>query len=92
MNAIVELIEKLFDKYFLGSGTSSIRPENEVANLIRNGAFILDVREAFEAKKGLERRHTLPDLARDVERGLGPIRRHEGAAAARELFATGAMS
>jgi rhodanese-related sulfurtransferase len=50
---MLELIEKLFDKYFLGSGTSSIRPESEAANLIRNGAYILDVRTALEAKKGL---------------------------------------
>ena len=53
MSAIVELIEKVFDKYFLGTGTSSIRPEREVAKLIRNGACILDVRTALEAKKGL---------------------------------------
>ena len=53
MNTIVELIEKVFDRYFLGSGTSSIRPENEVAEVIRNGAYILDVRTALEAKKGL---------------------------------------
>lgn len=53
VNTIVELIEKLFDKYFLGSGTSSIRPDNEVAKLISNGAYILDVRTAFEAKKWL---------------------------------------
>ena len=53
MSTIVELIEKLFDKYFLGSGTSSIRPEREVTKLIRDGAFILDVRVAFEAKRGL---------------------------------------
>lgn len=45
-----------------------------------------------EAKKGLDRRHTLPDLARDVERGLGPIRRHPQAAEARELLVAGAMS
>ena len=48
-----ELIEKVFDRFFLGSGTSSIRPESEVADLIRDGAFILDVRAAFEAKKGI---------------------------------------
>ena len=53
MNAFVELVEKLFDKYFLGSGTRSIRPEREVAKVIRNGACILDVRTALEAKKGL---------------------------------------
>ncbi len=53
MSAIVELIEKVCDKYFLGTGTSSIRPENEVAKVIRNGAYILDVRTALEAKKGL---------------------------------------
>ena len=47
------LIEKLFDKYFLGSGTRSIRSENEVAQAIRQGACILDVRMAFEAKKGI---------------------------------------
>ena len=47
------LIEKFFDKYFLGSGTRSIRPESEVAGQIRSGAYILDVREAFEAKRGI---------------------------------------
>ena len=51
--SIKELIEKVFDKYFLGSGTRSIRPESEVAGLIRDGAFILDVRTALEAKKGI---------------------------------------
>lgn len=69
------LIEKFFDKYFLGSGTRSIRPESEVAGLIRNGAFILDVREAFEAKKGMSKgatnisllqlKHHLSELPRD---------------------------
>ena len=43
----------MFDKYFLGSGTRSIRPESEVAGLIRDGAFILDVRTPLEAKKGI---------------------------------------
>ncbi len=50
--AYVELIEKLFDKYFLGSGTSSIRPENEVAKLIGNGAYILDVRARPRSEEG----------------------------------------
>ena len=69
------LIEKLFDKYFLGSGTRSIRPESEVAGQIRNGAFVLDVREAFEAKRGavpgatnislLKLKHHLSELPRD---------------------------
>lgn len=49
----VELIEKFFDKFFLGSGTSSIRPAKEVAELIRNGAFILDVRAVLEVKQGI---------------------------------------
>ena len=47
------MLDKLIDKYFLGSGTRSIRPENEVAKLISNGAYILDVRTALEAKKGI---------------------------------------
>ena len=74
MNAIVELIEKLFDKYFLGSGTSSIRPENEVAELIRNGAYVLDVRMAFEAKKGLAPGATNISLL-DLNRRLGELPR-----------------
>ena len=45
----------------------------------------------LEAKTGLERRHALPDLARDIERGLGPVRRHPQAAEARELLVQGAM-
>ena len=42
-----------------------------------------DDHAAVEELVGLERRHRLPDLARDVERGLGPVRRHAQAAAAR---------
>jgi Kef-type K+ transport system membrane component KefB/flavin-dependent dehydrogenase len=38
----------------------------------------------------LERRHRMPVLARDVERGLGPIRRHPEAVAAREVVAASA--
>ncbi|MBL8730473.1 MAG: hypothetical protein JNM25_18790, partial [Planctomycetes bacterium] len=55
------------------------------------GVHISTARLEIEAKKGLERRHTLPDIARDVERGLGPVRRHPRAAEARELLAQGAM-
>jgi rhodanese-related sulfurtransferase len=53
MSPLFEAVDKLIDKYFLGSGTRSIRPENEVAKLIGDGAYILDVRMAFEAKKGI---------------------------------------
>lgn len=53
MSPMFEMLDKLIDKYFLGSGTRSIRPENEVAKLIRDGAYILDVRTALEAKKGI---------------------------------------
>ena len=49
---MLEWIEKLLDEYCFGSGTSSIRPEEEVADAIKNGAFILDVRLGLEAKKG----------------------------------------
>jgi phage shock protein E len=69
VNKFAELIEKLFDKYFLGSGTRSIRPEKEVAKLINGGAFILDVRTAFEAKDGLAPGATnisLPQLNRHL--------------------------
>ena len=50
---MLEWMEKLLDKYCFGSGTSSIRPEEEVADAIKNGAFILDVRTGLEAKKGI---------------------------------------
>ena len=49
---MLERIEKLLDQYCSGSGTRSRRPEEEVAELIKNGAFILDVRTGLEAKKG----------------------------------------
>jgi rhodanese-related sulfurtransferase len=72
---MLELIEKLFDKYFLGSGTSSIKSEKEITDLVRSKAYILDVRTAFEAKKGiapgatnislLEIKHHLDELPRD---------------------------
>jgi flavin-dependent dehydrogenase len=51
---------------------------------------ILPQRIELEALTGLERRHRLPDIARDVERGLGPVRRHPQAAQALELLLAGA--
>ena len=36
-----------------GSGSTSVLPKTEVSDLIRKGAFILDVRTIFEAKKGV---------------------------------------
>ena len=50
---MLEWLERFFDKHFLGSGTKSISPESEVAEAIRSGACILDVRLALEAKKGM---------------------------------------
>jgi len=55
------------------------------------GVPISPARLELEGKTGLARRHALPDIARDVERGLGPVRRHPQAAEARELLAQGAM-
>ncbi|HEX5050133.1 MAG TPA: tryptophan 7-halogenase [Planctomycetota bacterium] len=55
------------------------------------GVPISPARLELETRSGLARRHNLPDLARDVERGLGPVRRHAQAAAARELLAQGAL-
>ncbi|MEO6595010.1 MAG: tryptophan 7-halogenase [Planctomycetota bacterium] len=55
------------------------------------GVPISPARLEIENSTGLARRHSLPDLARDVERGLGPVRRHARAAEARELLAQGAM-
>ena len=40
-------------KILRGTGSELIRPESEVASLIKNGAFILDVRTKMEAKKGM---------------------------------------
>ena len=50
---MLEWLERFFDKHFLGSGTRSISPESEVAQSIKEGAQILDVRLALEAKKGI---------------------------------------
>ncbi len=36
-----------------GSGATSVRPADEITNLIRNGAFILDVRTKIETRKGI---------------------------------------
>ncbi len=36
-----------------GSGATSVRPPEEITDLIRNGAFILDVRTKIEARKGI---------------------------------------
>ena len=40
-------------KVLCGSGSTSVLPTDEVADLIEKGAFILDVRTIFEAKKGV---------------------------------------
>ncbi len=50
---MLEWLERFFDKHFLGSGTTSISPEDEVAEAIRDGAMILDVRLGLEAKRGM---------------------------------------
>lgn len=36
-----------------GTGSTSIRPEAEITELMRSGALILDVRTRMEAKKGI---------------------------------------
>ena len=48
---MLEWLERFFDKHFLGSGTRSISLESEVAEAIRSGACIVDVRLALEARK-----------------------------------------
>ena len=40
-------------KILCGTGSESISPEKEVAESIKSGAFILDVRTMMEAKKGV---------------------------------------
>jgi rhodanese-related sulfurtransferase len=50
---MIEWLERFFDKYFLGSGTRSTRPESEVAAAIKDGALVIDVRTALEARKGM---------------------------------------
>ena len=40
-------------KVLCGSGATSVLPKEEVSALIKKGAFILDVRTIFEAKKGI---------------------------------------
>ena len=50
---MLEWLERFFDKHLLGSGTRSITPQDEVAEAIRGGALILDVRLGLEAKKGM---------------------------------------
>ena len=40
-------------KSLCGSGATSVEPAEEIARLIKNGAFILDVRTLMEAKKGI---------------------------------------
>ena len=40
-------------KMLCGSGATSVRPAKEIAELIKNGAFILDVRTMFETRKGI---------------------------------------
>jgi len=40
----------------------------------------------LEELRGLTRRHRLTAIARDVERSLGPVARHDDAGAAREVL------
>ena len=40
-------------KVLCGSGSTSVLPKDELSGLIEKGAFILDVRTIFEAKKGV---------------------------------------
>ncbi len=44
---------KLLKKMLCGSGATSVRPATEVADLLKKGAFLLDVRTVFEARKGV---------------------------------------
>jgi phage shock protein E len=48
----VKVISRI-KKSLCGSGATSVKPAKEVAGLIENGAFILDVRTVMEAKKGI---------------------------------------
>ena len=41
----------IIKKLLFGSGATSVRPAEEITELIKNGAFILDVRTKIEARK-----------------------------------------
>jgi len=56
------------------------------------GVPIPRTRLEVEGLSSLQRRHRMPDLARDVERGLGPVRRHTAAREARAMLAACAGS
>jgi rhodanese-related sulfurtransferase len=71
---MLEWLERLADKYILGTGTRSIRPEKEIADLIRSGAYILDVRLGLEARKGIVPGATNIDLL-FLKRHLGELPR-----------------
>ena len=43
----------ILKKLLCGSGATSVRPAKEITELIKNGAFILDVRTKIEARKGI---------------------------------------
>jgi 2-polyprenyl-6-methoxyphenol hydroxylase-like FAD-dependent oxidoreductase len=53
------------------------------------GVPICPKRIEIEHLSGIERRHTMPAVARDVERGLGPVRRHPQWEQALELLLQG---
>ncbi len=48
-------VKQAIKKVLCGSGAESVLPPEEVAKLIKKGAFILDVRTMMEAKKGMAR-------------------------------------
>lgn len=71
--------------------TQELGPERaaELLEEVRFATWGIPIRAervALEELPSLERRKRLPELARDVERSLGPVRRHPEAAKVRELL------
>jgi len=46
-------VKSRLKKLLCGSGATSVRPAKEITELIKNGAFILDVRTKIETRKGI---------------------------------------
>jgi phage shock protein E len=63
-------------KLLCGSGSTSVKPAKEIAELIRKGAFVLDVRTIFEARKGIASGATSIPLLR-LKRHLDELPRNK---------------
>jgi hypothetical protein len=92
----IEQAREIVGEYLLRI-VQELGPElgRELLERVRYDEWRLELPPARLGLEGLDsrsRRHGLPDIARDIERNLGGIRRHARAQAARDLLAQGSAA